>query len=465
LFVQACSGPVPAQLCFAFPSLRTLSIDNADIADGSLFFSPNAWRALTSLEFGLLKVQEGAVPAIAAALASLPSLRELTLNEEAPAGLAAQMTGLTSLCKYIGVYDGDQEGIRGVMATAARNPGLQELNGRDFTAGPHSVAAPMLQHLLQSCTTLTSLRLPDHTIDQQSLDVLLQYGTCITYLGVNSFDLSASRSDNACSWELLEFEMGPLCGPFLKALAYLPLRGVDTISLFEFSETTECLDHLHVPLRMFRTVARRQLLRAAAVNVAASKAWQICPATSITLVASRADDSCLSGVLHALAPLGGEHIEALTITGTEEVQGSGKYLWLFQAEVEALAASLGSGITSIDLDYCELGSKSWPALARCFPAVTTLSLGKEVIRVSDMRSMHLAMWANQMGHPVTVVLRDPHPVLCMCDNDYQGPPEEWCEHRCSCMEKVLKVLEDFGGQLTIIHADEDDSSDQASESE
>jgi hypothetical protein len=64
--------------------------------------------------------------------------------------------------------------------------------------GPDSVAAPVLQHLLQSCTTLTSLRLPEHIIDQQGLDVLLQNGTCITTLAVSSFDLEASRSSREC---------------------------------------------------------------------------------------------------------------------------------------------------------------------------------------------------------------------------------------------------------------------------
>jgi hypothetical protein len=274
LLAQVISGSLPAQLCFAFPCLQGLHIDDADIADGSLFFSPNTWHTLTSLEFSLLTLQEGAMPAIAAALASLPTLKDLTLGEGAPAGLAAQMTGLTSLCKYI---DDGEQGVRGVVATAAHNPGLQKLTVEDWTVGPRNVAAPVLQHLLHSCTTLTSLHLLNHTIGQQALDVLLQYGTCITNLDVNSFDLSASRSDRACSWKSLEFEMGPLCGPFLRALAYLPLRGVQTIGLPEFSETTKNLDYLHVPLKEFKTAAQRDLLRAAGMNLAASKACRIAP--------------------------------------------------------------------------------------------------------------------------------------------------------------------------------------------
>jgi hypothetical protein len=220
------------------------------------------------------------------------------------------------------------------------------------------------------------------------------------------------------------------------------------------AETTENLDYLHVPLTEFKTAAQRRLLRAAAVNLAASKAWQISPTTSITFIASRGDNSCLRKVLHALAPLGGEHIRALTITGTEEVKGGGDYQMAFplsKADVEALAASLGSAITSIDLDYCELGPKSWPALARCFPAVTTLSPGEEVMIISQVRTIHLAMWANLMGHPLTILLKDPYPYLCTCDDGVALPPAEWPQP-CDCMQKLQKVLEDFGVQVTIKYA-------------
>jgi hypothetical protein len=457
--MQGCSGVLPAQLGAAFPSLHSLDIFNADIADGSLFLSPNAWRALTSLDCSDLRVQQGAVPAIAAALASLPTLTDLTLGEGAPAGFAAQMTGLTSLCMFV---NSGEQGAKDVMATATRNPGLQLLSVDDFTSEPEDIAAPVLQHLLQSCTTLTSLCLPNRFIDQQGLDVLLQYGPCITTLAVSSFDLSASRSDRECGWESLELEMGPMCGSFLKQLAYLPLRGVHTISMPEHAESPESLDHLHVPLPAFKTKEQRELLRAAAVNLAASKAWQDCPATSVTLLASSGDNSCLGEVLCALAPLGGEHITALTITGTDDEEGGRSYMIevnINKAEVEALAASFGSAITSIYLDHCRLSLDFWPALARCFPAVTRLSLGYWTF---GAQSIHLAMWGREMGHPVTIVLRNSSPGLCMCDIMY----ESWAgERRCNCMDKVLEVLHSFGVQVTLKTVGEDDSCDQPSESE
>jgi hypothetical protein len=362
LLTQTCSASLPAGLCVAFPSLHTLSIRDVGVANGSLFISPNAWRALSSLSLHNFRARRCAVPSIATALACLPNLNDLTLGMRVSAGLAAQMTGLTSLCTGM---DNSKHRVRNVLATAARNPGLQRLTMDGVGADPVAVAAPLLQHLLQSCTTLTSLDLCFNKIDQQGLDVLLQYGTCITTLAVASFNLSASRADRACSWESLEFEMGPVCGPFLKTLAYLPLRGIHTVSTPDFGEEFPAsLEHLHVPLTEYKQAARRNLLRAAAVNVAACKAWQDCPTTtSVTLVASDGNDSCLDEVLCALAPLSA-HIRALTITGrdgpgltqTQQGQGRGtcRQLWqrhhqhlpqLLQAQLGFLA-SIGSLLSS-----------------------------------------------------------------------------------------------------------------------
>jgi hypothetical protein len=81
----------------AFPSLHVLGLHGVNIADGSLFFNTNALRVLRSLSCGGLEVQEGAVPAIAAALGSLPTLKDLHLDKGVPAGFAAQVTGLTHL--------------------------------------------------------------------------------------------------------------------------------------------------------------------------------------------------------------------------------------------------------------------------------------------------------------------------------------------------------------------------------
>jgi hypothetical protein len=173
---------LPGQLCVAFPSLHSLSIVDADITDGSLFTSPNTWRALRSLNFYSSKVQKSTVPAIAAALASLPNLKTFELVNRAPAGLAAQMTGLTLLTI---VTDTSEQEFRDAVATAAHNPGLRKLTVADYMVGPASADASLLQHLLQSCTTLTLLELPETIINQQGLDVLLQYGTCIINLAVS----------------------------------------------------------------------------------------------------------------------------------------------------------------------------------------------------------------------------------------------------------------------------------------
>jgi hypothetical protein len=225
------------------------------------------------------------------------------------------------------------------------------------------------------------------------------------------------------------------------------------------AETTESLDNLHVPLKEFKTAAQRDLLHAAGMNLAASKAWQDCPTTSITFIAPCDASSYLSEVLRALAPLGGEHIEALSMVGTcEELENGRRYLTeicLGKADVEALAASLGSGITSLYLN-CSLSCSVWPALARCFPAVTKLSLGE---RLRDVRSMHLAMWARELGHPVTIFLRSWVPcLLCMCEGHIEKGPD-WHEQRCNCMRKVVQVLADFGVKVTFKRkgVDEEDS--------
>jgi hypothetical protein len=104
-------------LSAAFPSLNSLSIVNADIADGSLFTSLITWRALRSLTFYSSKVQKSAVPAIAAALASLPNLKTFELVTRAPAGLAAQMTGLTLLTIVTDTSEQEIQGCRGYSSS------------------------------------------------------------------------------------------------------------------------------------------------------------------------------------------------------------------------------------------------------------------------------------------------------------------------------------------------------------
>jgi hypothetical protein len=447
---------LPAQWTVAstFPELHTLDVWDADIADRSLLVSANTWHALRSLSIGDVMVQQGAVPAIAAALASLPSLKDMTLHEGPPATLVAQVTGLVSLHSY---FDGNGQGFREAMDTAARNPGLKELTVEDYRGGAASPPAPVLRHMLQSCTTLTSLYLRHSTINQQGLDVLLQHGTCITTLAVASFDLSASRSGKACSWESLEMKMGTLDGPFLKQIAYLPLRNLHTISLPEDAEDEEHpADSLHFPVVLLSKVTRaeqRNLLRAAAVDLAASKVWQDRPATSMTLVGSRGDNSCLGEVVCALAPLGGNHIKALAITGSDRDRHRTE-IQLNKADVEALVTSLGSAMTSIYLDHCKLSSDVWPALARRLPAVTELSLGE---RVTGMSSWQLGMWAREMGHPVTIILTYSSPGLCKCGTTYGS----WMyKEHCSCMQEVLEVLRDFGVHVTIKHAGEEDWCDR-----
>jgi hypothetical protein len=85
---------------------------------------------------------------------------------------------------------------------AEKNPGLREVSLRPLpdagTPGGH-LQASGLQSLLTSCSSLTKLDLSAGTIlDQQKLDVLLDYGRQVTHLACGSFSLKESRASREC---------------------------------------------------------------------------------------------------------------------------------------------------------------------------------------------------------------------------------------------------------------------------
>jgi hypothetical protein len=320
----------------------------------------------------------------AAALAQLPSLRALALDDGTPLGFVSQLTTLTALS-----LTGRSEPFADLVAAAAQQPHLHTVElGTSHSAGD-TVAPELLSQLLSSCRSLASLDIHHH-ISQEGLEVLMQLGRNISSVRARSIQaIHQVQPGQYFKWRSLEL-YGPESAD-VRYLAHLALQAVPGVAL------RHGLGGLGLPVHVVPPAHLPSLLAAAATNIAAHAARH--PSSSNTSqlssigvfsmppstpggasVAPHAWGAESRGSLfQALTPLGGRHVRSFSLT-----METGQCFKMGAEELHALSSSLGKSITEIFLEVSSSSTQQgpgiilepsfWPALRTCFPALTKLTL-------------------------------------------------------------------------------------------
>jgi hypothetical protein len=394
----------------AMPCLKHLFIDletGADIGDGGLFAGLQPCSGLETLCLVEFAVSPAAVRPSAAALARLKNLRRVQLRVydscgTGPAGLVEQLTCLTHL--YLSASAGNH--VAGMLAAAARNPGLQDLYvSSDLEIEP---TAAQTQHLLTSCPSLTDLDLDYLSISQDVLEVILTYGTNIKKLRAYTVRADVSFADRPCSWRSLGVA-GIEHRASVLHWAHLPLKGLTELEIWD-SVTTSVHDGgrgtLQIPFNSIDLDQVPQKLREATTNLAACPAWQAKPDSCIALGGDPngpfEDIHIFSAqqriqLLEALAPVGGPHVKKVLACMHGAVFEWGR------PELQALGCSINSSqLSALTLDNCILTVGFWAALDQVLPALRTLTLRSHV----TCSASDIAVFCSKrkQGHQLTVTL-------------------------------------------------------------
>jgi hypothetical protein len=356
--LASCSVQEPGSTCPfnliapAFPALKHLYVhlNGANLGGkGGLLDCLQGHPTITSLHLHGFNLQEEAVQEAASDLASLPSLVDLELEQQGgskpnPASLVAQLTGLTRL--GFG-YDGKS---RPMFEAAAHNPHLRSLHV-DSSSDEHLPAAPVGQ-MLQACSQLTHLSFGSSTLGQDVLDLLLADGSHVTSMTAGSMTPAASMAGR--QWGVIELNLQDENAANTRHLAGLPLQ---TVTRLEFARSrSHGLGFLELPMGEDNESIDSvfDLLRQAAINLAACPAWQAQPASKITLFGDPAwsllndigevtlpEESFTAqqalDLFESLAPLGGPHVTEV------ELCIDSMCFDLGSAEVEALGRSVRGG--------------------------------------------------------------------------------------------------------------------------
>jgi hypothetical protein len=318
---------------------------------------------------------------VGAALAQLPSLKELALwphddadGTTAAVVVAAAFSGLTSLRVSTTCELHPQAGI---ITAAANNLNLQDFSllQTGYDGDPGTPTAAQLARVLTACPYLTSLDLSCTVLDDQSLEAVLTHGSTITSLQLRSIKTEASFAARACRWETIGVHGSDQ--PSVLLWAHLPLRTVTDLVFWG----GRGLSDLQLPLSRVPDAQLAPTLRQAATNLASCPAWQ---ADFKDRISVRGDiGSALNALavfqaqqriqlIEALAPMGGPAVKEVGVTIS-----SATFQW-GRPELHALARSLGGQVTSLGLGHCTLALDFWAALDECFPALTSLQLQKNV---------------------------------------------------------------------------------------
>jgi hypothetical protein len=385
------------------PCLKHLKVDlhGDEEGEGGLFTGLQACMGLEVLHVSGLSISPAGVKPCAAILARLPALKDVFLHTPATgntgaSGIVQQLTGLTSLC-----CDSLHDHVSSMLAAAARNPALQAFCVGH--TGDEGFSAAELQHLLTSCTSLTSLDLTYFCIDKDDLEVLLTYGTNITTLKACTIDTDISFADRQCSWKSLTLAAVDDCYPTVLNWASMPLKGVE-----ELNHGLGSLGLLQLPLSRLEPDQLATVLRQATTNLAGCPAWQAHPDSLIALQDDPSDTPLESIVftpqqrtqlLEALAPLGGPHVTQCAAAIHKAVFEWGR------PELQALGRSLNSGqLSRLLLTHCIVTAGFWAALDEVLPSLSELWLLDNVI----CSAADVAVYCSKRkeGHPLTLRLSD-----------------------------------------------------------
>jgi hypothetical protein len=354
----------------ALPSLEhlTVNLSGADLGDGGLITGLQQCSYLSVLSINSFTITPAAVKPLASTLARLQSLRDLGLSiayecDTDPAGLVAQLTGLTALDFTFS----NGSGFKDVIAAAAGNPELQVFRVCSGSAEPGPAE---LRHLLTSCALLTELELGCDVLSQDVLEVVLMYGTNITSFTTCDIKPTTSLANRPCKWENLHIYSDG--APKLLLLANLPLHSVTYLQIGHSNF------NLALPLGSVPVGQLPSLLHRAASNLAASPAWRAEPSACMSLHCDH-DDKPPAGMvfspeqrvrlLEAVAPLGGPHVT------TFRNWFAGAIFEWGRPEIEALAHSLNSTrLTAMELNTGNLSVGFWAALDEKLPSHHCASL-------------------------------------------------------------------------------------------
>jgi hypothetical protein len=371
----------------AFPCLTRLDLFKAQLQDGALFdmLACQASCMLRSLQLWECSIHTDAVVNAAQSLALLPHLNALKVMGSG-AGIAAQLTGLTSL-----VINSQNNATAGQMCRiAGQNTGLVQLELGRYTYydGPPLQASRHQLSSLSKCTSLTQLNIAGFQIDGQALDVLLTQLTSITDLTLGATTLDSSRADRQCSWRKLTLR-GPQEG-ILAQLAYLPLRSVQEGGINVLSGT--------LVLPAPDAVAAAQLPRLvhqAAINLTTCPAWINAAPARLSLQGAGQALTAEQRVqlFQALAPMGGPHVTEMTINLAGQLQ-------LDSAEVQALASTTSGSLKALSLGNCTLLCTFWKVLPHHLPQLSSIALSHNVVASAMDIAMYLAIRSSSSMQPL-----------------------------------------------------------------
>jgi hypothetical protein len=404
----------------AFPSLRSLQLNDAGLGKGSLFASLRSCPHFVELHLLGCTVEESDVGVVAALLGSLPSLQHFDLDAITPVEVASCLTTLT-LFDYEQLHgdredddDDPQDQFQPYAAVAAGNVNLQTLE----LHLPVSVTAGDLQQVLSSCRSLRTLHLRA-AIQQDALQVLLKHGAHLEDVAVRSLEAEHSMVRQPCRWTCLELYSDVF--PNVLTLAHLSFQGLESLSM---PGGPGCLS---LPLTTVPTEQVPALVRKAAATIASTRSWQqqqqqkqqqqqlqlpqqrvergVCLECSCDLdgpVQPEFTGSTACELLMALEPLRSPATDRFSLDGfqgCEFVMGS--------PEVAALRLGLGSSLKRLRLGVrgrVTLSPSFWPSLAQELPGLEQLWLGPCVSGATTQGD--LALFCRGAPAPFTLYLDD-----------------------------------------------------------
>jgi hypothetical protein len=360
----------------AMPCLEQLSLHmhGASLSDCALLTGLQQCTQLSVLGINNFVIPAAAVRPAGSALANLKALKGLTLaadqkNDTNPAGLLAQLAGLTALC----IESSSAEHTRDMVVAAANNPGLKVLSVASYAATPSTAE---WSHLLTSCRQLETLELGYAEVPQPVLDVLLTLGTNITSLDTSTITVTTSFALSPCKWRRLRLWHEDAGSLF--QLAYLPLHSVThlDVGLLGFPLPLEVISPEQLP----------RLVLQAAVNTLGCPAWQAAPANYLSFWTAGSPPETVSftpeqriPLLEALKPLGGPHI-----TKFGAYTHDTDFEW-GRPELQALAHSMNSGqLSELELYDCTLTTDFWAALDELVPSLSSLVLNGVTLSAFDL---------------------------------------------------------------------------------
>jgi hypothetical protein len=369
---------VVAHLGSAFPALRQLSLDlhGATLKAAALLTRLQPCSSLTHLALHNCRLADASAGPAAALLSAFPSLRSLELMQanNPMLGLAAQLTGLTSLVISVNDNTCDDASVQSIADVAAQNSQLQRL---DLRFKSNYLLSDQLQHVLKSCPGMTDLGSHEAIYESEDLDFMMQHATQLTSLRGCGFDLQdTSRAGQ--EWPgLQQLHLRDMHEMHLEMMGRLPLKTVQSLS----SAAPGGLAVFRLPLVPDPVEDVVTFLQQAASNLASWPAWQQRPEPEILLHGDGntwAEDGELSSehrvaLLQAVAPLAGPHLKHF-VFDIPEVQSFS----FGQAEVEVLGRAFGSSLTHLELGSGSLKPEFWAALDTALPHLAVLSLTYDV---------------------------------------------------------------------------------------